>query len=154
MTTHIITWQSPSGKIVTSRPLTPAAARAEIEQNQQHTPDWRYTVEPPLPDLQAALDAANQRIAELEANRLRYEYLQQYEDMLLEAESRIAALEAVCREVVKALEITEYYGDVSFAIPYIKGLNTGYTIHVDDESDAESLYDALRQFLDILPQKA
>lgn len=127
MTTHIITWQSPSGKIVTSRPLTPAAARAEIEQNQRHTPDWRYTVEPPLPDLQAMLDAANARIAELEA---------------------------VCREVVEALEITGYYGDVSFAIPYIKGLNTGYTIHIDEESDAESLYDALRRLLDILPQKA
>lgn len=122
MTTHIITWQSPSGKIVTSRPLTPAAARAEIEQNQQYTPDWRYTVEPPLPDLQAMLDATNARIAELEA--------------------------------VEALEITEYYGDVSFAIPYIKGLNTGYTIHIDEESDAESLYDALRRLLDILPQKA
>ncbi len=66
MSTHIITWQAPSGKIVTSRPLTPAAARAEIEQNQQHTPDWRYTVEPPLPDLQAMLDAANARIVELE----------------------------------------------------------------------------------------
>ena len=67
MTLHTITWQSPSGKIVTSRPLTPTAARAEIEQNKQYTPDWRYTVEPPLDDLQTMLDAANARIAELEA---------------------------------------------------------------------------------------
>ena len=123
MTLHIIRWQSPSGKIVTSRPLTPAAARAEIEQNQHHTPDWRYTVEPPLPDLQAMLDAANARIAELEA---------------------------VCRKVVTALELARIEDDIRFAIPYLSGLKTRYDLQ---GADYDGLFDAFARLLDILPQK-
>lgn len=148
-----ITWKSPHGKQVTARSITEAQVRALIEENQRHTSDWTYTVQPPLPDLQAMLDAANARITELESpeHQLRYQHLQQYEQMLAASEQRIKELEAVCREVVAAFEIKEYYDDVSFTIPYIKGLNTGYTIHVDDESDADNLYTALRHLLDTLP---
>jgi hypothetical protein len=71
---YTITWQSPHGKVVTAYQLTEAHTRVLIEDNQRYTPDWTYTVQPPLPDLRAMLDAAN---------------------------ARIAALETVCREVIR-----------------------------------------------------
>ena len=128
-----VTWQSPHGKQVTARSITEAQARVLIEENQRHTPDWTYTVQPPLPDLQAMLDAANARIAELEA---------------------------VCREVVEVLEINMVQDDefdfVSFAVPVLTAPMARYgkmqNVILDvDDLEREALYTALCRLLDTLP---
>ena len=98
------------------------------------------------------LDAANQRIANQDAllnqqqNVIAMLYQQQNA-----GNARIAELEAVCREVVAALELERIEDDIRFAIPYLSGFKTRYDLQ---GADYDGLFDALHYLLDILPQKA
>lgn len=81
-----------------------------------------YSIQTPVTsDLQAQLAAANERIAELEA---------------------------VCREVVTALELEQIEDDIHFAIPAPREFKTHYDLQGDDY---ERLFDAFAHLLDILP---
>lgn len=113
-----------------------------------------YTVQTPVThDLQAQLAAAQARITELESPeyQLRYEHLQQYEQMLEAKEQRIQELEAVCQEVVGALEISEQEKGISFT-PTDKDKPT-YVVWTDERYNP-IIHAALRHLLDIIHPSA